>query len=120
MNETELINLKRYRLRNLTPDTKHIAKHLPDTPQSQKLFRKQGVIHVFKDEATMNMVAETIMIRGIYVGKVRGHERWACEFDETIGYRSDKNGNHLSLCWGEMKIRGGKYHVIPRTRPSNK
>ncbi|RLC22329.1 MAG: hypothetical protein DRI57_00040 [Deltaproteobacteria bacterium] len=120
MNVTKLINLKRYRLRELRPDTKHIAKHLPDTLHSQKLLRKQGVIHVFKDEATMNRVAETIMSQGTYIGMVRGHERWAFKFDEPVGHRSDRNGNRLPLYWGEMKIKGGKYHVIPRTRPSNK
>ena len=39
--------------RKLTQDTRHIAKHLPDTSQMQKLLRKEGVARVFNDEATI-------------------------------------------------------------------
>jgi hypothetical protein len=39
--------------RELNLDGRHITKHLPDTPQMQRLLQKEGVAHVFNDQATM-------------------------------------------------------------------
>jgi hypothetical protein len=39
--------------RNLEPDIKHIAKHLPDTPQMQRLLQQEGSAHVFNTLETM-------------------------------------------------------------------
>ncbi|WP_414526819.1 DUF6972 family protein [Nodularia chucula] len=39
--------------RELSFDTKHVAKHLPDTPQMQQLLQKEGSAHIFIDEATI-------------------------------------------------------------------
>jgi hypothetical protein len=36
--------------RELTLDTRHIAKHLPNTPQMQQLVQKEGSAHVFNDK----------------------------------------------------------------------
>jgi len=66
----------------------------------------------------MNKVTETIMNRGVYMGRIRGHLRFSHRFEKTIGYRIDRTGNRIPLYCAEMKIRGDKYHVIPRTRPS--
>jgi len=60
-------------IQHLTLDERHVAKHLPHTVESERLLRKEGMIHVFYDRATMLMVAETIKQHGEYLGEVRGH-----------------------------------------------
>lgn len=105
--------------RELTLDTKHVGKHLPDTPQSSQLLKCEGSsAHLFNDEATMVMVAQAIMAHGEFTGVVRGHERYGLYFDEPIGYRLSINGSKIPLSYAEMKVKGNKYHVIPRTKPS--
>ncbi len=71
--------------RPLTPDTKHIAKHLPDTPQMQRLLRQEGFVHIFNDAATLTRVAQAIIESGEFTGTVRGHERYGLYFSEPIG-----------------------------------
>jgi len=39
-------------------DPKHIPKHLPNTPQSQRLLLRGRATHVFNDEDTMLRVAQ--------------------------------------------------------------
>ena len=109
---------KQRKLKHLTLDTRHVQKHLPGTGQAERLIQKEGAAHVFQDEVTMKRVAEAIKERGEYNGVVRGHERWGLQFNEPIGYRINRAGDRLPLYYGEMKIQGGKYHVIPRTCPS--
>lgn len=104
--------------RELTLDTRHIAKHLPDTLQMQQLLQKEGSAHVFNDEATMLIVAQAIIAQGEFTGVVRGHERYGLFFCEPIGYRVSIDGNKIPLYYAEMKVKGNKYHVIPRTKPS--
>lgn len=104
--------------RELTLDTRHVAKHLPDTPQSSQLLKSEGSAHLFNDEATMVMITQAIMIQGEFTGVVRGHERYGLYFDEPIGYRLSINGSRIPLSYAEMKVKGNKYHVIPRTKPS--
>jgi hypothetical protein len=110
--------MNRYELQNLTLDTHHVAKHLPNTPESQRLIRTQGMAHLFTDEATMLKVIVTIQQQGEYLGQIRGHIRWGYLFDQPIGYRLADTGEIITLYYGEIKISGGKYHVIPRTKPS--
>ncbi|MGD1807183.1 DUF6972 family protein [Dapis sp. BLCC M126] len=43
--------------RPIVLDSTQVAKHLPDTPQMQRLLRKGRAAHVFNDEPTMNQVA---------------------------------------------------------------
>jgi hypothetical protein len=38
--------------RTITLDRRHIAKHLPDTAQSNRLLRRGRSAHIFNDEAT--------------------------------------------------------------------
>ena len=109
---------KRHELLDLTLDTRHVAKHLPDTPESQRLIRAEGMAHLFINEATMMRVITTIQQQGEYLGQIRGHARWGYQFDQPIGYRLAETGKTIPLYYGEMKISGGKYHVIPRTKPS--
>ena len=103
--------------RLLTLDVRHIAKHLPDTPQMQKLLQREGSVHVFNDQVTLESVAEAIIQNG-FTGTLRGHDQYGLYFDEVIGYRLNVDGNRTPLYYGEIKVKGDKYHVIPRTRPS--
>ena len=104
--------------RKLTLDAKHVAKHLPDTPQTEQLLQKEGSVHVFNDEATMKAVTQAIIELGEFTGVVRGHERYGLYFAEPVGYRVSYDGSRISLYYAEMKVKGNKYHVIPRTKPS--
>ncbi len=103
---------------DLEPDIRHIAKHLPDTPQMQRLLQAEGAAHVFNNLETLQTVAQAIIDRGEFTGKIRGHERCGLDFPQPIGYRIDLEGRRLPLYYGEIKIKGDRYHVIPRTRPS--
>lgn len=104
--------------RPLQPDPKHIAKHLPNTPQMQKRLGKEGFVHVFNDAETLQHVTTEILSKGEFTGRVRGHERYGLYFAKPIGYRLSQTGQKIPLHYGEMKIKGDKYHVIPRTKPS--
>ncbi|MEG4507737.1 hypothetical protein QUA81_30620 [Microcoleus sp. F6_B4] len=104
--------------RELSIDTKHVAKHLPHTFEMQKLLKQEGSVHVFNDLATMEMVAQAIIANGEFIGVIRGHERYGLYFPDPIGYRLDSNNSRIPLKYGEIKIKGDKYHVIPRTQPS--
>jgi hypothetical protein len=104
--------------RELTLDSRHVAKHLPGTPQMKRLLQLEGAVHVFNDEETMVRVARAIIERGKFTGIVRNHERYGLYFASPIGYRLDLDGNRIPLHYAEMKVSGDKYHVIPRTRPS--
>jgi len=50
--------------RQITLDSRHIAKHLPDTPQMRRLLNKKRAAHIFNNEATMNQVAQAIIEEG--------------------------------------------------------
>ena len=104
--------------RELNLDRRHIAKHLPDTPQMQRLLQKEGVAHVFNDEATMISVAQAIIENGEFTGIIRNHERYGLYFSKPIGYRISADGSRIPLYYGEVKLSGERYYVIPRTRPS--
>jgi hypothetical protein len=104
--------------RNLELDIRHIAKHLPDTPQMQRLLQQEGSAHVFNTAETLQSVAQAIIDRGEFIGIIRGHERYGLYFPEPIGYRIDTDSRQLPLYYGEIKIKGDRYHVIPRRRPS--
>lgn len=105
--------------REIVLDTRHIAKHLPDTAQMQRLLRRGRATHIFNDEATMEQVAQAIIERGEYTGIIREYERYGLFFTESIGYRISPDGSTIPLFYGEVKIDAqNRYHVIPRTRPS--
>lgn len=106
--------------REIIFDPRHIAKHLPNTPQVQRLLRKGRSAHVFNDAATMERIAQAIIGTGEFTGIIRGYERYGLFFTEPIGYRiSPDDGSTTPLFYGEVKIDAeNRYHVIPRTRPS--
>lgn len=107
--------------REIFLDPKHIPKHLPNTPQSQRLLLRGRAIHVFNDEDTMLQVAQAIIERGEYTGSVRNYERYGLFFTEAIGYRMSPDGSRTPLFYGEVKIdANNRYHSIPRTRPSER
>ncbi|MFB8794436.1 MAG: hypothetical protein U7126_09460 [Microcoleus sp.] len=103
--------------RQITLDSKHIAKHLPDTPQMRRLLNKGRAAHVFNNEATMNQVAQAIIEDGEFTGRIRGYDCYRMFFVESIGYRVDPDGSHLSLYYGEIKVDAeNRYHATPRSR----
>ncbi len=106
--------------REIILDSRHIAKHLPNTPQVQRLLKRGRAAHVFNNEATMERVVQAIIKAGELTGVIRGYERYGLFFAEPIGYRiSSDDGTKTSLFYGEVKIDAeDRYHVIPRTRPS--
>lgn len=106
--------------RQIILDPRYIAKHLPETPQVQRLLTQGRAAHVFNNVATMEKVAEAILESGAFTGIVRGYERYGLFFDQSIGYRiNPDDGSSIPLFYGEIKIDAeNRYHVIPRTRPS--
>jgi hypothetical protein len=44
--------------REITLDRRHLAKHLPNTPQSNRLLQRGRSAHVFNDEDTLFRVAQ--------------------------------------------------------------
>lgn len=108
--------------REIVLDSRHIAKHLPETPHVQRLLRRGIFAHVFNNEATMERVAQAILEGGEFTGVIRGYERYGLFFGDAIGYRiSPDDGSGTPLFYGEVKIDAeNRYHVTPRTRPSQK
>jgi hypothetical protein len=86
----------------ITLDSRHIAKHLPDTPQMRRLLNKGRAAHVFNDEDSLNQVAQAIIENGEFTGMIRGYDRYGMFFIESIGYRVDPDGSRLLLYYGEI------------------
>jgi hypothetical protein len=104
--------------REIFLDRRHIAKHLPNTAQSNRLLRRGRSAHLFNDEATLLRVAQAIIEGGSYTGFARGYDRYGLLFSEPIGIRIDPDGSTLPLFYGEVKIDADhQYHPVPRTRP---
>ena len=61
--------------REIFLDPRHFPKHLPNTPQVQRLLRRGQAAHVFNDEETMFRVAQTIIERGEYTGRIRNYQQ---------------------------------------------
>ena len=78
-------------------DTRHIAKHFPNTPQMQRLLRKGLSAHVFKDIETLEQVTQAIIDKGEYLGTIRKYRRYGLYFSEVIGYRISPDGTRLNL-----------------------
>jgi hypothetical protein len=105
--------------REITLDRRHLAKHLPNTPQSNRLLQRGRSAHIFNDEDTLFRVAQAIIVEGTHTGFARGYDRYGLMFTEMIGVRIDPDGSTLPLFYGEVKIDAdNQYHPIPRTRPS--
>lgn len=105
--------------RKIILDRRHLAQHLPNTPQSNRLLQRGRAAHVFNDEDTLLQVAQASIVGGTYTGFSRGYDRYGLIFAEAIGFRIDPNGSKVPLFYGEVKIDAdNKYHPIPCSRPS--
>nr|WP_228060331.1 MULTISPECIES: hypothetical protein [unclassified Coleofasciculus] len=80
--------------RDIILDLRHIAKHLPNTTQVQRLLRRGRSAHVFNDEATMDRIAQAIIETGEYTGIIRGYERYGLFFTEPIEGRLSASDFH--------------------------
>jgi hypothetical protein len=110
--------------RDITPDsrTSLIDRHLPNTPQVQRLLRREGRAHVFNDRETLELVTQAIIAGGERTGaedEEDDYERYGLYFSEAIGYIIRADGSQTPLYYGEIKIVKitGEYHAIPRTSP---
>ncbi|WP_017652831.1 DUF6972 family protein [Fortiea contorta] len=110
--------------RDITPDPRPslIDRHLPNTPQVQRLLRREGRAHVFNDRETLERVTQAIIASGERTGiddQADDYERYGLYFPEAIGYIIKTNGSQILLYYGEIKIvkTTGEYHAIPRTSP---
>jgi hypothetical protein len=110
--------------RNITPDPRSslIDRHLPNTPQVQRLLRREGRANVFSDRETLKRVTEAILKDGEQTGindENDDYERYGLYFSEAIGYIIRTDGSQTPLYYGEIKIvkTTGEYHAIPRTSP---
>ena len=110
--------------RDITPDPRPslVDRHLPNTPQVQRLLRREGRAHVFNDRETLERVIRTIIESGELTGiddADDDYERYGLYFSEAIGYIIRIEGNQTPLYYGEIKITKttGEYHAIPRTSP---
>ena len=110
--------------REITPDPRPslIDRHLPNTPQVQRLLRLEGKAHVFNDRKMLEQVTQAIIERGERTGiddEDDDYERYGLYFLEEIGYIIRVDGSQTPLYYGEIKVvkATGEYHVIPRTSP---
>jgi len=110
--------------RNITPDPRPslINRHLPDTPQVQRLLRREGRAHVFNNRETLERVTQAIIAGEERTGiddEDDDYERYGLYFSEPIGYIIKADSNQIPLYYGEIKIvkTTGEYHAIPRTSP---
>jgi hypothetical protein len=110
--------------REIIPDPRLslINRHLPQTPQVQRLLRQEGKAHVFNDRETLEQVTQAIIERGERTGiddEDDDYERYGLYFSEAIGYIIREDGSQTPLYYGEIKVvkTTGEYHAIPRTSP---
>jgi len=110
--------------RKIIPDSRSslIDRHLPNTPQVQRLLRREGRAHVFNNDETLERVTQAIIERGERTGtddEDDDYERYGLYFPEAIGYIIKADGSQILLYYAEIKIvkTTGEYHAIPRTSP---
>jgi hypothetical protein len=110
-----IVGVKRLSAEGLAFELKHLPKHLEGTSAANRLIRKEGAAHVFESREALGAVEQAIMQRGQFTGSVRGWDRYGLQFDTPIGFRVGADGSRTPLFYGEIKVRDGMYHVIPRT-----
>jgi hypothetical protein len=110
--------------RDIIPDPRPrlINRHLPNTPQVQRLLRRESRVHVFNDIETLKRVTQAILTGGERTGiedEDDDYERYGLYFSEPIGYIIRADRSQTPLYYGEIKIvkTTGEYHAIPRTSP---
>ncbi|MFH7243281.1 MAG: DUF6972 family protein [Spirulina sp.] len=110
--------------REIIPDSRLslIYRHLPGTPQVDRLLKKEGRAHVFNSLETLQRVTDAIIEIGERTNAKDDdddYERYGLYFSEAIGYILSADGSQKPLYYGEIKIvkATGEYHAIPRTGP---
>lgn len=110
--------------RAIVPDPRPslVKRHLPNTPQVERLLRREGRAHVFNSRETLERVTQAIIAGGEQTGlddEEDDYERYGLYFTEPIGYIIKADGARIPLYYGEIKIvkATGEYHAIPRTGP---
>jgi hypothetical protein len=110
--------------RRIAPDPRSslIDKHLPNTPQVQRLLWREGRAHIFSDRETLQKVIQAIILDGERTGidnEDDDYERYGLYFAEPIGSIIRVDGSQTPLYYGEIKVlkATGEYHAIPRTSP---
>lgn len=89
--------------RDITPDPRPslIDRHLPNTPQVQRLLRREGT-HLFNDLGTLKRVTQAIIADGERTGIDDDYERYGLYFSEPIGYIIRADGSQTPLYYGEI------------------
>lgn len=88
--------------RDIIPDPRPslIDRHLPNTPQVQRLLRREGRAHVFNDLETLERVTQAIIEFGERTGmddEEDDYERYGLYFPAAIGYIIRADGNKTPL-----------------------
>jgi hypothetical protein len=109
--------------RGLSPDglayeLKYLNRHLEGSSEAMKMLGKGDAAHVFASKEMLGKVEAEIFERGINTGVVRSWDRYGLNFDYAIGHRIAPDGGRIPLSYGELVLRDGPYHVMPRTRPA--
>ena len=91
--------------REIIPDSRPslIDRHLPNTPQVQRLLRREGKAHVFNDRQTLERVTIAIIQRGERTGADNpedDYERYGLYFTKPIGYVIRADGSRKPLYYG--------------------
>lgn len=95
--------------RDIIPDPRPslVNRHLPNTSQVQRLLRREGRAHVFKDYETLEQVTQAIIEEGERTGiedEEDDYERYGLYFSEAIGYIIRVDGSPTPLYYGEIKV----------------
>ena len=99
-----------------------IDRHLLNTPQVQRLLKREGRAYIFSDREILEKVIQAIILDGERTGindESDDYERYGLYFAEPIGYIIKVDGSQTPLYYGEIKVlkATGEYHAIPRTSP---
>jgi hypothetical protein len=71
-----------------------LAKHLSNTPQVKRLLSKGLSVHIFKDIETLENVAQLIIEKREYRGKLRKYERYGLYFSDGTAIELVPIGKH--------------------------
>ena len=88
--------------RDITSDPRPslVDRHLPNTPQVQRLLRREGKAHVFNDRETLERVTQAIIAGGERTGiddEEDDYDRYGLYFSEAIGYIIKADGSQTPL-----------------------
>lgn len=93
--------------RDIIPDPRPslIDRHLPNTPQVQRLLRREGRAHIFNDRKTLEQVTQAIIASGERTGiddEEDDYKRYGLYFPEPIGYIIRVDGSQTLLYYGDL------------------